>query len=178
MSRHEERNPILRPTAEQAIGDGGEDPAGVSLKVFADLAVNLGRVADRLDKEQARRVRFATSLHLLDGVVTQISTASTDHQNAEKLGPRNGKVWDVRAITCAGLTAGTVNVYKGPNAGGTASQNQRFTFLQAGEWEPGFLYLQAGQHLTFYSSSSFAGPVVIAVDGVEFDEYLLPDYLL
>ena len=151
-----------------------EPGGGLDLSVFADIAVSLGRVADELERERERRRRFATSLHMVNVPALQIDAASKTLDMADLLGPRTGKMWDITWMSCATFTGGTVSVWK--NA--AQDTNLRFNFVQAGVWEPSQFLLGRGDRMLIGSNSAFTGTANIAFEAVEFDEWLLPDYLL
>ena len=154
--------------------DDDGQPGGLDLKVMADLSLNLGRVADEMERERKRRERFATALHIIEVNSLSISAASQTLDKGDIMGPRTGKVWDVTWMSCATFTAGTIAVYKD----GAVDSNKRFVFTQAGVWEPSQFLLQRGQRMILVSDSNFAGTAQISFAAVEFDEWLLPDYLL
>jgi hypothetical protein len=156
------------------LAPGGQPGPGIDLQVFADLSLQLGRVATELESQRLRQQRFATALHTIDVVCPPITAATSTLDVIDLMGPRQGKVWDIRRISVATFTGGTVTVYKGA----AADMNQQFTFLQAGNWGPDFLMLQPGDRLVMVSNAAFTGSATVSFSGVELDSWLLPDYLL
>lgn len=155
-----------------------DEAPGFDLQVFADLALELRRVADELDYQRKRQERFNTALHIINLTMDKqvTTTTQTIHPAADVAGPRTGYVWDLISLTADGMTAGSIDVYKGPVGAG----NKVLSFQSAGTQivGTGSIFLQRGDLLTFVSSGSFAGTTTLSLCAVELEEWLLADYLL
>jgi hypothetical protein len=170
-------NELLRPSLPAPAAVPATAEPGATLDVLAGLSLSLGKVADQLAKQANRQEQFIQALHLIEVPVPQITAASGTVDQPELLGPKTGKVWDVKRITAATFTAGTVSLYSG---GVQTDQQLMYVFSQSGTLWFGSnqLMLQAGQRLMFAASSTLVGNVTLKIAAVELDAALLPDYLL
>lgn len=154
------------------------------------LEVGLGHLVRMMSKERQRRARLAAELHPVPLVApalgqqnfTSGSPGSGTISQPEALAPHDGYVWDVRLLTVAGFTAGSVTAYVGDASGSSAQpniQNQLVTWSAPGTfpWPSGALILQAHDPIKFYCTG-IVGNVYIAGRALQFPADLLGEYLL
>lgn len=77
----------------------------------ADIAVQLGRVADGLQAAERYRVRCMGALQRVPVVSTVVEGSGTIDQ-PDALGAKTGYYWSIRRLTCYGFSAGLVTVYR------------------------------------------------------------------
>ena len=148
--------------------------ADVTAAAGASLEVTLGRIADRMDREDRRQRRLDQLLHPepITGVIPLSAGAGTLDQ-PDMYGPRDGYWWDVRRITVDGFTAGTVAVYR--NNVNTA---KIANFTQAGEWTwSGQMMLRMRERLLFVATG-ITGSVQVDGDAFAISAQVLADYLM
>ena len=148
--------------------------------VSGSLDVTLGRLAGLLDRnDDDRRAREAMRRMLWPVPITapaMVLAGGAGTLNVpDLLGPHDGYYWDVRRITAASFTAGTVTAY----LNFVADANQLFTFTQAGTliFGSGALILSDSDALIF-TGAGITGNVTISGQATNVPSPLLPEYLL
>lgn len=148
---------------------------GAGLEVWGNLALQLGRVADGLERQRQDIAAFQR-MHTVPVTAPQIPLAGGAGilDVPDVLGPKKGLAWALHWITAASFTAGTVSVYIGP----VADQNLRFVFTQAGVWEPPrtATILLGGDRLVFVAAG-IVGNVTISGQASEMVLAELPGFL-
>src|SRR5215469_2329333 len=145
----EDRNQVgAALLAEQAAPDSMNGNGGTGLQVFAQMSAHLGRIAARLDQQADRTQKLWQAIRPIPGItVPQITTTNGTADYPELLAPRRGYWWDVKSITAATFTAGSVNLY----AGASSDSTLRYVFTSAGTYAFGTaqLLVPPGQRLIF-----------------------------
>jgi hypothetical protein len=155
-----------------------DDDGGFSLRVFADLGASLGRVADEMAHKRQMDARLWQAVRPLPGIVVpQITTTNGLLDMPELLSPRDGYWWDVKTVTCATFTAGSVNVY----LGGTGAEDSHLAlvFTTAGTYQMGTgqLLVPPGERL-IVKAVAVTGNVSTWLTAVEVAAWALPAYLM
>lgn len=161
-------------TAAAPAAGGG----GFSLAAMAELSANVGRMADAITAQADRQQSLWRAIRPIPGIaVPPITTTNGKADYPELLAPRSGYWWDVKTITAATFSAGTVNLY----AGGTGAEDSelRFVFTTAGTYAFGSaqLLVPPGQRLIF-AAQTVTGNVTPSLTVVEVAAWALPAYLM
>ena len=164
---------LITDQIEDAPGGGG-----FSLQVMADLAANIGSMAQALKDQATRQQQLWAAVRPIPGIpVPPITSTSGIADYPELLAPRAGYWWDVKTVTMATFTAGSVNLY----AGGTGAQDSelRFVFSTAGTYAFGSaqLLVPPGQRLIF-AAQTVTGNVTPSLTVIEVAAWALPAYLM
>ena len=162
---------LITDQIEDAPGGGG-----FSLQVMADLAANIGSMAQALKDQATRQQQLWSAVRPIPGIaVPPITTSTGTADYPELLAPRAGYWWDVKSITAATFTAGTVNLY----AGGSSDSTLRYVFTSAGTYAFGTaqLLVPPGQRLIFTAVST-TGNVTPSLTVIEVAAWALPAYLM
>lgn len=148
--------------------------------LLVNLSVQVGRLADELESRRQKDQDAFEGMHLISVVLPQITAASQTISYGDLMGPMTGKVWDIRSITCATFTGGTVSLYRAQSSAGATDTQLKYVFQQAGTlWfaRAQFL-LQGNDQFILTASSSLTGSVTPSFEATEMDIDLLPDYLV
>ena len=172
---------------DQVLDPGGQSAdLAAGIQAVAQVAVNVGKLADTLTSEQHRRGKLWQAIRPLPGIIIpQITTTNGTADYPELCSPRNGYWWDVHSVVVATFSAGTVNLYltAGGSGGGTggalADSNLRYAFTTKGALTFGKaqLMVPSGMRLVF-SASGITGNASPAIYVTEIASWALPDYLL
>jgi len=151
--------------AGRAVG-GAEADAG--------LHVAVGRLAAAVERQVAQQALITRAVHPIAVPAAAIAGNGTI-DDPMKFGPRDGYAWDMKRVTAASFTAGTVAVYK--NA--VADANQLFTFTSAGTWwiTGNDMILMPGDRLLFVGAG-ITGNITISGDAIQVELAWLGAYLL
>jgi hypothetical protein len=155
-----------------------ETDSGFNIRVFADLSANLGRAADEMQHKRQLDARLWQAIRPLPGIVCpQITTTNGLLDQPELLSPRTGYWWDVKTLTAATFTAGSVNVY----LGGTGAEDSHLAlvFPVAGTYQMGTgqLLVPPGERL-IVKAVAVTGNVTSWLTVVEVAAWALPAYLM
>ena len=153
--------------------------AGPLLDVWAKIDLRLESMAAAAHEQNRRRDQLRQAIHMVPVGTVQIPGSGT-LDSPMILGPRAGFWWDVRRLTAAGFSAGTVAAYKN----GVADGNQVFAFSSAGVITNGKaqVMLGPGDRLIYVSSNitlnTGAAGVSIGGDAIQVEAWALFDYLV
>jgi hypothetical protein len=146
------------------------------LQLMANLNLSIGRMADEVRATRERDAKLAEGVRPIPGIaVPQITTSGGTADYPELLSPRSGYWWDVKTVTAATFTGGTVSLY----AGGQSDSTLRFVFTTSGTFAfgTGQLLVPPGQRLIFVASS-VTGSVTPSLSVIEVASWALPAYLM
>lgn len=148
--------------------------AALGADVTASLSVQLGQLANALSYEQSRRRELQAAIYPFEMAATSEAASGTIDQPMH-LGPRDGYAWDLRRLTAASFTAGTVAVYRNQ----AADANQLFTFTSAGTWwiASGQVILRSTERLVLVAAG-ITGSVTVSGSAIMVAEPWLAEYLL
>lgn len=149
-------------------------PPGMSADLAAGLTVRVGQLADALTAEHRRRAELSAAIYPFEIPVTSLAASGTLDQPVH-FGPRDGYAWDLRRLTAASFTAGTVAVYRNQ----AADANQLFTFTSAGTWwiASGQVILRSTERLVLVAAG-ITGSVTVSGSAIMVAEPWLAEYLL
>jgi hypothetical protein len=149
------------------IRDGG----GAQAAVGGTLEVVLGRVAKALDRQTQRDQRLSQLVNVVPIVGALNGNGTLDY--ADRYGPTDGFLWDVRRITVSGFSAGTVTVYKND-----VNSTALWVFPSVGEklWSSQ-QWLRARDRLIFVAAG-ITGNVQVDGNAHLVSEQLLAEYIL
>lgn len=155
---------------------------GFDLQADAGISLQLGRIADRLDRESRWRERIAQAVTQLDfaiGDSIPLTAGAGTLDLADKFAAKTGYMWSVRRLTARGWIAGTATAYRNstngepvapwPDPGGSAG-GAVFTFGR------GELLLKPGDRLIF-SATGITGSVNVWGVADCFESWYLPFYI-
>lgn len=153
--------------------------SGAGLDVWANIGVQLGRVAGLLEADRRDRILAYQNMHTAPLTAPPLPlTAAVNGSGTldvpDLLGPKKGYCWAIHWVAAASFTVGTVNVYIGPQG----DQNLRFVFPSAGVWEPPrtSTILNHGDRLVFVATG-ITGAVTISGQVTEMTADQLPSFL-
>jgi hypothetical protein len=148
---------------------------GVRAQAAAAVEVTLGRIADRLDKQTADRdlMRLIVPVLITAPQVPLAAGAGTLNQ-PDLLGPHEGFAWDVRRLTAASFTAGTVTAYLNYQA----DENIVVQWTQAGSFFFSGNVILGDSDALIFVATGITGQVTISGQAVNVPTPLLPEYLL
>jgi hypothetical protein len=148
---------------------------GLVLQLGAEINAQVGRVAAMLERQAQRQLDLQQAIQHIDQIpVPQITSTNGSADYPELLGPRTGFAWDVRRLTVATFTAGSVNVY----VDGQDDTDLRLVFPQAGTYTlNGSIILEANHRLIF-AASAITGNASISIAVDQIALAWLPAYLL
>lgn len=137
-----------------------------------DLAAQLGRVADAMERAERWRVKCAGALQQLP-VFSPVLNGSGTIDSPDGLMAKTGYHWSIRRLSAVGFTAGTVTVYNSA-AGGEVL----FPFAQAGTatFGRGEMLLQPGDRLVAVCAG-ITGTVQLTGRADCFESWYLPYYI-
>lgn len=158
-----------------------EQQQGIRAELGGHLELVLGKLAAALDRMDRSDGQTRDSLRRMLWPVpitgpAMVLTAGAGTINVpDLLGPHDGYYWDVRRVTVASFTAGTVTAYLNY----VADANQLFTYTQPGTlvFGSGSLILSDTDALVF-TGSGITGNVTISGQAINVPSSLLSDYLL
>ena len=152
---------------------------GPLLDVRAELGVRLESLTAAVAEQNDRAQRLLQAIHQVPLATKQIASNGTI-DSPQDLGPSGGFWWDVRRVTAAGFSAGTVTVYKNAVVDG----NQVLAFASAGVINMGKAHLLLGpkDRLVYVTANitlnSGAAGVSIGGDALQIESWALPSYLM
>lgn len=156
------------------LGDQPADPKWWEAAV--KISASLGQATEELRVQNKRYQELANAIRVIAHIPLPLITASNTPLNQpELMGPRTGYAWEVRRITAATFTGGTVNIY----IDGVADSNIVLPFAQAGTTflGGGQLIIQDG-HWLIAQGSTLTGNVSISLGVIEIAQPWLGAYLL
>lgn len=159
----------------QALADLTTRVRGATAAASLSLEASLGRIAQHMDGER-KRAEAMRLIHPVPITCPQpVLTAGAGTINQpDMLGPHDGYYWDVRHLTAAGFTVGSVSVYLNYQA----DENLKGTFPQPGILTfSGNLMLGDSDALIFVCTG-ITGQVTIGGQAVNIPSRLVPWYLL
>jgi hypothetical protein len=168
-------------TAEILAGFQAQAGAGqAGAEADAGLHVAVGRLVTAMEAQRRADLTAAEDIWVVDvpAHAMPLSGGAGTLDVPNELGPRDGYAWAVHWMAAAGFTAGTVNLYLGtPDT--VAGSNQRFTFVQAGVWEPPktATILLPGNRMVFVASG-VTGNVVVSGQVTQMKLHMLPRFLV
>jgi hypothetical protein len=151
---------------------------GPALEADAQLSIQIGRLATTLERQRsdalARRTELSHAIFPFDFNPATIPTSGTLN-NPNLYSPNEGYYWDIRKLTAATFTSGSVAVYK--NAANDA--NAEVVFSSAGTYwfGSGQLILNSNDFLLFVGTG-LVGNVTISGRAISVRADYLADYLL
>ena len=146
------------------------------LQLMASLNLAIGKLSEQIEQQRADGIKLAQSVRPIPGItVPQITTTNGTADYPELLAPRRGYWWDVKSITAATFTAGSVNLY----AGASSDSTLRYVFTSAGTYAFGTaqLLVPPGQRLIF-TAVAVTGNVSPSLSVVEVADWALASYLM
>ncbi len=143
-----------------------------TLEVFAQLGVQLGRVADGLEAAERYRVRCRGALQQVP-IFSPVLAGSGTIDQPDALECKTGFHWGIRRLAAVGFTAGTVTVFNSA-AGGEVI----VPFDQAGvaTFGRGEVLLQPGDRLVAVASG-ITGTVQLTGRADCFETWYLAEYI-
>jgi hypothetical protein len=163
------------------LAPGVPDQPGPSLEADLQLSLQIGKLATALDNDRAaraaqRRERSAAIFPFDFNPQLVPLTAGAGVLNLPSIySPNPGYVWDIRKLTAASFTTGTVTVYK--NAQNDANTEVVFTSAGTYWFGSGQEIINSNDFLLF-AASGITGNVTISGRAVQIREDYLADYLL
>lgn len=142
------------------------------LDVSAQLAVQLGAVADGLKREQEWRRRCSGALQRVTFATPQVTGNGTVDLK-DTMGAKTGYIWDVKRLTVNGFTAGSVTAYKNSALGEPVAPYPAPAVFTYGK---GQLLLGPDERLIF-SGAGITGTWQAWGEAVCFEAWYLPWYL-
>jgi hypothetical protein len=151
------------------------DETGVSFQILGALSASINGLSAQIQQERTHRERLTQALHPF--VVSQqaitLSAGAGTLDQPNLLGPRTGKFWDLRRISCTGFSAGTVTVYLSQPSADVLS-----VFSTAGVLLLGKAHIiLGGNDRLYFSAASITGSVTISIAGIEVDADRIGCYL-
>jgi hypothetical protein len=151
---------------------------GPSLEADAQLSVQIGRLATTIERQRtdaaARRAELSHAIFPFDFNPATLPASGTLN-NPNLYSPNEGYFWDVRKLTAATFTGGSVTVYK--NAANDANAEVVFTSAGVFWFGSGQLILNSNDSLIFVGAG-LAGNVTISGRAISVRADYLADYLL
>src|SRR5215469_2971062 len=188
--------PGTRQALQESISDGQTD-RGLLLQVLDKLHLTMGRMADQMDADTARRLKVLQNIYPIwipGGTGKSDGSGNLLIASAEQFGPRTGIAWDVKRVTVSGLTSSdVVYLYKTatPTNSGAVAQNliTQFAANTTGKSTAPFLVggqciVLAGESLMITSQYAGSGTITaseqvfVSWEGISIAEEYLGDYLL
>jgi hypothetical protein len=180
------RGHVADDTMTEMVTRLGSSPAGLdlpgpALEADAQVSVQVGRLATVLERQRSddrtRRVERSHAIFPFDFNPQTIGlTGGAGTLNGASLySPNEGYFWDIKKITAASFTTGTVALYK--NAANDA--NAEVVFTQAGSYffGTGQLLLNSNDFLVLVAAG-ITGNVTISGRAISVRADYLADYLL
>jgi hypothetical protein len=152
---------------------------GPGLEADAGISLQIGRLATALEQQRnsdlARRVERSHAIFPFDFNPVLAQGSAVVVAAPAQFSPNEGYFWDVRKVTAASFTAGSVAMYK--NAANDA--NAEVVFTQAGSYffGSGQLILNSNDFLVF-TGSGITGNITISGRAILVRADYLADYLL
>lgn len=160
--------------------------SGIGIHLGAELTASLGKIASTVEYWSKRRQALFESVHqipITPGQITLTAGAGVLQQDS-LLGPSTGKCWSIRRLAAIGFTQGTVTVFRNATVGGggsgTAVTGETIIpFASAGVFTFGRseMLLMPNDFLVI-QATGITGSVTINGVADQFDQWLLPDYIL
>lgn len=143
-----------------------------TLEVFAQLGVQLGRVADALEAAEQYRVKRRGALQQVP-IFSPVLSASGTIDAPDALMCKTGYHWGIRRLAAVGFTAGTVTVY---NSAANGEVIVPFTAAGVATFGRGEVLLQPGDRLVAVASG-ITGTVQLTGRADCFETWYLPEYI-
>jgi hypothetical protein len=161
------------------LAPGVPDQPGPSLEAGLQLSVQIGKLATAIDQDRAARAaqRRDRSHAIFPFPLNPVAIAGSGTINQPvTMAPNDGYYWDVRKLTAASFSAGTVTVY---SSVGVSDATEEFVFTSAGVWSPGSgnLIIGPADQLLFVAAG-ITGNVTISGRAIQVRADYLADYLL
>lgn len=151
-------------------------PAGIGLEFLASIDAQIGQLTEQAAYQRTRQGTLADSVSYISHITAPVPNAAGIIKADDVLGPKTGQAWEIRRMTAANFTAGTVAVYLDSHQ---APQNQLVAFTQAGTFffGGGQLIISAGDQLVVNASAA-TGTVFFSIGVVQVAQPWLAEYLL
>lgn len=161
------------------IGPPAAVAAGPGLEAEASLSIQIGRLAGAIERQrQADGQRLIDRSHaIFPWELNPISAPGNGTiDQPSLLSPNDGYMWDLRRLTAASFTAGTVTVSR---QGAGVDATILFVFTSAGSWFPGSgnVMLNGNDRLVF-AAAGIVGTVTISGSVINIRQDYIGDYLL
>jgi hypothetical protein len=160
--------------------------AGLDIEASASLGIQLGRIANSLERSLADQQRAQRSVMYIpikphSNTVTAGAVTILSHES--DLGPRTGYAWAVQRLTVGGLSSGdSVSVYKGPPVSVTADPTMLVQLLTntTPTWVPGRtgLVLFPGDTIVVTGTGLQATTVTLQGDVIQLEQWIVPEFML
>jgi hypothetical protein len=152
------------------------DETFTGIEIMAGLSASIGNLAGQLEIDRESRRKLAQAIHPFtippQPIAVSGGAGSLDQPNI--LGPRTGKYWDLRRISCTGFSAGTVTVYLSQSGAEMVG-----VFSAAGVLTLGKAHiLLGGNDRLYFSAASITGTPVVSIAGLEIDATWIGEYLI
>lgn len=150
---------------------------GLNLEIMAGLSASLGQIQQDVTYLRGRHGGLCQSIRYISHITAPTANASGIIKADDVLGPKTGQCWDIKRITAANFSGGTVSVYLDSHQ---APQNQLVAFSQAGTYLFGKaqLLLGAGDQLVVNCASATGGTVFVSIGVIQIGAPWLADYLI
>lgn len=154
---------------------------GPALEADAQLSIQIGRLASTLERQragdQARRTERSHAIFPFDfnPATINLTAGNGIFSGASLYSPNEGYYWDVKKITCASFTSGSVALYK--NAQNDANAEVVFTSAGSYFFGTGQLMLNSNDFLVL-AAAGITGAVTISGRAISVRADYLADYLL
>ena len=173
------------PSLAGMMGGPAAAAPGPALEADAQLSVQIGRLAGALEVQRrddlAKRTERSHAIFPFDFnpatmfAANQASAGASTLNNPGIYSPNEGYFWDIKKITAASFTAGTVSLYK--NAANDANSEVVFTSAGSYFFGTGQLLLSSNDFLLFVAAG-ITGNVTISGRAIQVRADYLADYLL
>lgn len=148
------------------------------IEATADIAVALGRLCDRLDRQDmARRARASEAYRQAEfsGTITLTAGAGT-LQDFNRFGSPQGYTWSIRRLTAAGFTGGTLTAYKDSASGEPLAIFTGATTILPQYFGKGDILIKPMSQIV-WSAASITGTVQVWGVADQVESWLLPSYI-
>jgi hypothetical protein len=144
------------------------------LEVTASFGLQLGRVAEAMERSERWRVRCAGAIQQ-SPPVSAVPDGNGLIDQPDLFTARTGYIWSIRRLTCAGFSAGTVTFYKNALGGEPVAP---FPEAAVFTYSKGQLVLQPGERLVGDASSATGSPQVqVWVTADVMESWYFPYYI-
>jgi hypothetical protein len=160
--------------------------AGLDIEASASLGIQLGRIANSLERSLADQQRAQRSVMYIPIKPHSVAVASTNasiYSHERDLGPRDGYAWAVQRLTVGGLSSGDlVSIYKGPGISVAIDPTLLVQVLTntTPTWIPGRtgLMLFPGDTIVVNGTGLQATTVTLSGDVIQLEQWIVPEFLL
>jgi hypothetical protein len=161
--------------------------AGLDVNVTASLSASLGRLADEMAADRARRARLADSIWFVQAPAISFLGSAAPYAPPQ-WGPNTGYAWAVQRITVTPLgSSDLMTVYRGHSSADANGQNALNEWgggttpaLATQPWHPGRtgLILMGDESLVFGGSLTSATTYFVNIDVIQLELTKLAYFLM